>query len=129
MNYEGTIIEESLKDASVLQDVEVVSTKVEKVTKNHATPWIEQWTLHNVVISESQADDIAEKIKQALDTEHNWYADFKNNSNHYIIYKDRIFKINRSKQKEYQAATDHGISLGIPSYQVDFSPHMREWKR
>jgi hypothetical protein len=40
MNYEGVIIEESLKDKSILKDIKVVSTKVEPITKEHKTPWL-----------------------------------------------------------------------------------------
>ena len=131
MGFKGVIIEESLADKSVLNNVKVLSTIVEKVTKKHKTPWLNKWTLHTVKIPEDKADDIASNISKSFDYSHKsaWYADFKNDSYHYIIYKDKIFKIDRSKPKEYRAATDYGISLGIPDYQVDFSPIIEEWKR
>jgi hypothetical protein len=124
MNYEGVIIEESLKDASVLKITKIISTKVETVTEKHKTPWIKQWTLHIVEISESDADAVAESISHALDTEHSWYADFKNDSIHFIIFRDKVFKVDRAKKEEYDAATKYGIEQGIPAYQVDFSPHI-----
>lgn len=129
MNYKGVIIEESLTNTSVLKDVVIEKTIVEPVTKDHATPWLKQWTLHTVLVPEETAEAIAEKVRQALDTEHDWYADFKNDNTHYVIYRDKIFRIDRSKPEQYQAATGHGISLGIPDYQVDFSPDIKEWKR
>lgn len=129
MSYKGVIIEESLRGKSILQDVNIVSTKVEQVTKNHATPWLKQWTLHTVSIPRNNAEAVAEKVRQALDTEHDWYADFKNDDTHYVIYRDKVFKIDRSIPEQYQAATEYGISLGIPGYQVDFSPHIKVWKR
>jgi hypothetical protein len=61
-NFNGVIIEESLEDKSVLQKVKIVKTKIEKVTEEHKTPWIKQWTLHTVEILENQADKIAEKL-------------------------------------------------------------------
>ena len=131
MDYKGVIIEESLADKSVLKDVMILSTKVEKVSEKHKTPWLTQWTLHTVEIPEDKAGDIAAKISKSFDYSHKsaWYADFKNDNFHYIIYKNKFFKIDRDKPKEYQAATDYGISLGIPEYQVDFSPIIEEWKR
>lgn len=128
-DFKGVIIEESLANSSVLQDVVIESTKVEKVTKKHSTPWLKQWRLHTVVIPANSADVVAEKISQSLDLKHPWYADFKNNSTHYIVFRGKVFKVNRSKPKQYQAATEYGISLGIPAYQVDFSSHIKEWKR
>lgn len=124
MKYIGVIIEESLADKSVLSKVKVDKTKIENITEKHQTPWLKQWTLHTISIQPEKADKIAEEIAKSFDYSHKsaWYADFKNDSTHYIIFKNKIFKIDRSKKEEYQAATDYGISLGIPSYQVDFAP-------
>lgn len=130
MDFEGVIIEESLTDASVLHDVEILSTKIEPVTEKHRTPWVKQWTLHTVEIPVAKATEIAEKLSKALDKEHNWYADYKTDTEHYIIYTDKVFHItDRSDKKQYDEATKYGISIGIPDYQVDFSPHITQWKR
>jgi len=131
MGFKGVIIEESLSNNSLLKDVKILRTKVEKVTEKHKTPWLSKWTLHTIEILENEADDISYKISKSFDYSHKsaWYADFKNDKYHYIIYKDKIFKIDRRKPEQYQAATDYGISLGIPNYQVDFSPHIKKWER
>lgn len=125
-NFIGVIIEESLEDKSILDDVKIINSKVEKVVEKHRTPWVKTWTKHNVEILKNQADDVAKKLNNTLDSKHNWYADFKNNDFHYIIFKDKIFKINRSKKEEYDEATKHGISLGIPDYQVNFSSEIKK---
>lgn len=79
MNYKGVIIEESLDNKGVLNEVVISNTKVESVTEKHKTPHLKQWTLHTVEVPGDRADDIAEKISQALDSKHNnWYADLKN---------------------------------------------------
>ncbi len=122
MDYQGVIIEESLEDKSVLKEVQILSTKVEQVVEKHKTPWLLQWTLHTVEIPENQADDIAEKISSALEKEHSWYADFKNEKYHYIIFRDKVFKVERGDKAQYDEVVKFGISLGIPEYQLDFSP-------
>ncbi len=38
--YKGVIIEESLEDKDVLNKLKIISTKVERVTKEHQTPWL-----------------------------------------------------------------------------------------
>jgi hypothetical protein len=129
MDFEGVIIEESLRDTSVLKDMHIASTKVEPVTEEHKTPWLKQWTLHTVVIPEKEAEKVADMLSRALDTKDSWYADFKNDHIHFIIYRDKVFKVDRSKKENYDAATKYGIKQGIPEYQVDFSPHMKEWIR
>ena len=128
-NFSGVIIKESLEYKDVLQKVKIIGTKVEEVTEEHKTPWIKQWTLHTVEILENQADEIAEDLSNSLDSKHDWYADFKNDKFHYIIFRNKVFRIDRSKPEQYQDVTKYGVSLGIPDYQLDFSPHIKEWER
>lgn len=130
MKYQGVIIEESLSDKSVLNHVKILSTKVEPVTEEHKTPWVKQWTLHDVEVPAEKAAEIAEKISKALDREHDWYADYKTDTEHYVIYRNKVFHITDcSDKKQYDEATEYGISIGIPAYQIDFSPHITQWQR
>jgi len=130
MQLNGVIIAESLTDNSVLSDVVIISTKVEPVTKKHETPWINQWTTHTVEVPEEKAAEVANKISKALDKDHDWYADFKNDTEHFVIYAGKVFHItDRSDKKQYDEATEYGISIGIPDYQLDFSPHVKQWQR
>lgn len=130
MNYQGVIIEESLSDRSVLNLLDIKGTKVEEVTDQHKTPWLKQWTLHTVEVPEESAEKVARVISNSFDCEHSaWYADFNNDQYHYIIYPNKIFKIGRKNFQDYVLATEYGISLGIPAYQVDFSPNDEKWKR
>ncbi len=128
--FKGVIIEESLEKKGILKKVTIISTKVEKVTEKHKTPHLKRWTLHTVEISKGQADKISQKVSRSLDSSHNnWYADFKNDKYHYIIFRNKIFKVDRSKKEEYDKVVKYGLSLGIPDYQLDFSPAIKEWKR
>ena len=130
-NYKGVIIEESLGNKDVLKKVKIVSTKVEKVTDEHQTPWLSRWTLRTVEVPENEAQTIAEKISKSLDYSHDssWYADYKSDTHHYVIFRDKIFYIDRKSKEQYDKAKRYGISLGIPEYQVDFHPEVAEWER
>lgn len=130
MDYEGVIIEESLENKDVLEEIEIVSTKIEPVIDKHKTSWIKQWTLHTVRIAQEKAAEIAEKISTALDRKHSWYADFKTDNDHYIIFSDKVFHItDRTNKEQYDEAAKYGRTLGIPGYQLDFSPHIKQWQR
>ena len=129
-NFIGVIIEESLENKDVLKKVKILKTRVEKVTDEHQTPYLENWTLHMVEVEEGKAHDVAEEISRSLDSEHNdWYADFKNDSIHFIIFKGKIFKLNRENKEQYDEVINYGLSLGIPKHQLDFSPDIleKEW--
>src|SRR3989338_1078992 len=129
MDYKGVIIEESLDNKQVLQNVRIVSTEVETVTKEHNTPYLKQWTLHTVEIPEGNVEKITEQLSQYLEKEHNWYADFKNEKYHYIIYRGKVFKVDLKNPILYKEAKRYGISLGTPEYQVDFAPEDKVWER
>jgi hypothetical protein len=127
--YKGIIIEESLENKNILKNIKILNTKIEPVIEKHKTSWVKQWTKHEVEIFEDKAGAIAEEVSKALDREHNWYADFKNKNTHFIIFKNKVFKIDRTSKEQYDKAKEYGISLGIPPYQVDFHPEVEEWKR
>ncbi len=120
-DYKGIIIEESLEDPSCLVGAKIIKSKTVPVTPKHKTPWVKQWTMHTVVVPSNKAESVAEKISKAIDDTHesSWYADFKSDKKHYIIFRDKVFFINRNKN-EYKKVMDYGTKLGIPKYQLDF---------
>jgi len=126
-DYKGVIIEESLENKEILKKVKIISTKVEQVTDKHKTPWLSQWTLHTVEIPKEEAGKVAEEISKSIDRAHDgsWYADFKNQKTHYIIFRNKVFSVNRKSAEEYEEVKKYGISLGIPDYQLDFSPEIK----
>ena len=48
---------------------------------------------------------------------------------YYIIFRDKVFYIDRKSKEQYDEAKRYGISLGIPEYQVDFAPDDKIWER
>ena len=125
MNFRGVIIEESLADKKILEKIKILSTKVVPVTSRHKTPWVKQWTMHTVEVPVAQAREVAEALMHALDSKHNWYADFENDTRHFIIYPKKIFYVDRTHKEEYNEVSAYGVSIGIPDYQVDFSSHIK----
>lgn len=132
MSYKGDIIEESLADATTLKDITITASRVEMVTPGHQTPWLKQWTLHTIEVEDAKADALAEKLSHAIETKHQnhgWYIDFKNDSTHYIIFPNKVFRVDRARPEEYKPAVSHGTRLGIPRHQLDFSPEIAYWER
>jgi hypothetical protein len=128
MSYTGVVIEESLRDASVLERLRIVSTKVEPVTEAHRTPWLRQWTLHTVEIADDEAAAVADLLSQALAPDY-WYADFRDRAMHYVVFSGKVFVVDRSAPEQYGPVVEHGLRLGIPDYQLDFSPAIAQWQR
>ncbi|MSU55710.1 MAG: hypothetical protein EXS51_00155 [Candidatus Taylorbacteria bacterium] len=125
--YHGVIIEESLADKKILNQIKIISTKVEAVTEKHQTPWLTKWTLHTVEVERGEVEMAAQKISASLDRtrSHSWYADINDGEQEYIIFPNRIFRINMCLQTEYDKAREYGVLIGIPEYQVDFKAGKR----
>lgn len=70
---------------------------------------------------EAEADQITSKLSKDLERKY-WYADYKNDKYHIIVFKDKIFKVDLSNPVLYKEAEAYGLALGIPPYQVDFRP-------
>lgn len=126
ITYRGIIIEESLEDKSVLKQVKIVLTEVEQVTPRHQSDE-KQWTMHTVEIPGNKVKAVAELLSKSMKTR--WYADYKNDTYHYIIFQNKVFCIDRTSKKQYDEAKQYGISVGIPEHQVDFYPDVKEWER
>lgn len=120
MDYEGIIIEESLTNLDILKELEITHTEIEKVTEANETPWIEQWTMHTVSIRENKIDEYAEKLSKLIDLEHcgNWYCDFKNEQFHYVVFSNKVFKLDRSNNQDYDNMKKYAIVLGLPEHQL-----------
>lgn len=123
--FKGIVIEESLSDRSVLDSVKIIHTEIEQVTEGFKTPWLKQWTLYTVEIPEDHASIVAEELSHAIETEHtSWFADFNDDSTHYIIFPGKVFVIDRSNPNNYDEAKQYGVSLGIPEQQLSFPPQV-----
>ena len=121
MKYTGVIVEESLENTDVLRGINIVSTEVELVTEEHNTPWINKWTMHTAEVPEDEIAVVVEKLCVSLIKTRPWYADFKNDQYHYIVFSDKVFRVDLTRPVLYQEAKVHGLSLGIPEYQLDFT--------
>lgn len=127
--YRGIVIEESLKDLSALNDLKIVKTDTETVTVEHETSHLKKWTLHHVEIPAEIVERVADKLSRSLDVENgHWYADFKTGARHYVIFSGRVFTIDRSSRRQYEAVRQYGIKIGIPEHQLDFSQDIKEWQ-
>lgn len=120
--YRGIIIEESLSDRSILNGLRIIGTEIESVTAGHKTPWLKEWTLNEVEIEDSAIKSFVRKLQRAMETEHpSWYADFKGEQDHYIVFPRKTFFVDQRRNDTYSEAIAYGVSLGIPKQQLDFS--------
>lgn len=103
---QGTIIENSLADKSILK-----SLKIERTRESH------DWILHSVFISPEQLPELAHSLADGP-----WYAHFWEPGKDVIqvVFKDQQFEIDVRDRLTWVKAIAYGKALGIPEEQLDF---------
>ncbi len=120
MDYKGIIIEESLINRDIFEELEILHTTISPVTQRDETPWLDKWTMHTVLIKENEIDGYTEKLSHWIDIKHcgNWYCDFKNDQFHYVVFYNKVFKLDRTNEQDYRDMRKYAISIGLPEYQL-----------
>ncbi len=120
MNYKGIIIEESLIDCSIIQELEIISREEEEITEKENTPWLNKWTMDTVWIPEDRIIEYTDRLSKLIDNIHcsDWYCDFKNDKYHYVVFSNKVFCLDRNKKEDYDSMQEYAISLGLPKYQL-----------
>lgn len=124
MNYRGVIIEESLINNSIINEFKIIQKEIELVTEKEGTPWLDKWTLYTVEIDEKSIEEYAQKLSKLLDMEHcsDWYCDFRNDKFHYVVFSNKVFKLDRNNKQDYINMQNYAISIGLPKHQLpDFN--------
>lgn len=124
MSYRGTIIEESLSSTLDLSlfDATIVETNIEPVREAHETPWLTQWTLVTFEVPDENAERLASVLAEMLlSTPGTWYADFKDERSHYVVFPKKVFHVDRTAEG-YEIVRRYGLTQAIPKHQLDFSP-------
>lgn len=110
MNYIGLIIEESLKDKSILKELEILDLKV----TDEPNP-TDRWHMYTVQVSREQII----KIQKSMD-DGKWYTNFFHGDDGIVVYKDRIFEYKKGDVEGREKAVEFGRSIGVPEEQLDF---------
>lgn len=106
-HYVGRIIENSLKDAEVLENLKMLK----KYEKN-------DWKLREVLVSEKQIEKLGEGLRDGP-----WYMCFweENKDEMLIIFKNKKLKIKRSDKTTWSEAIEYGKSKGLQEAQLNFA--------
>lgn len=116
----GVLIAESLRVGAVLDDPRLTVTAMRRVrpegTAGHQPA---TWTLIDFAAPEDETDRLASSFADALD-DPGWYADFRTDTETFVIYPGRIFRYPRGDPAGRTAAQRYGRALGIPEGQLDW---------
>lgn len=105
VKYKGVIIEESLDDNRVINNLEIVRVKISNE---------DRWHLYTVLVSEKDIEELSRSLKQG------WYMHFWKDKKVIAIFKDKRFEFDYNKKDTWEPVIEYGLSIGIPKEQLDF---------
>ncbi|MBO5095429.1 MAG: hypothetical protein J6B98_00940 [Bacilli bacterium] len=120
MNYKGVIIAESLADRKIIDELEIVQKSIEQTNEDCNTPWLDRWSMYTVLIPKDKIDEYTLRISHLIEKEHanNWYCDFRNDKYHYVVFLNKVFKLDRNKKDDYIEMINYATSIGFPKEQL-----------
>ena len=120
MKYKGVIIEESLTNSSIIEELNIIQKEVENITEKEGTPWLDKWTMYTVEIDSKDIDNICKRLSKLIDEKHcsDWYCDFKNSDFHYVVFSNKVFKLNRKSKKDYLDMQEYAKKVGLMEAQL-----------
>lgn len=107
--YKGVVIEESLEDNRILNDLKIIGFRISK----DANP-ADRWHLYTVRVSKEEIIKLSKNIRQK------WYMHFWRGQDVIAIFKGKKFEFNFDDKSAWKPAVEHGLSLGIPKEQLNF---------
>lgn len=107
--YMGIIVEESLEDNRILNNLKIVKFEISE--EENPT---DRWHIYTVKVSEKEIIMLLKNIKPK------WYMHFWKDRDVIAIFKDKKFEFNYDDKSTWKDVVNYGLSLGIPKEQLDF---------
>ncbi len=119
--FEGTLIAESLRVGTDLENLELTVRKISRYRAQGTTPdQPDIWTVLDFEAEEGAARELAEAFADALD-QPGWYVDFRSPGEVFVVFPGRIFRYPRGDQAARADAQAYGRRLAIPEPQLDWT--------
>lgn len=117
---EGTLIAESLRVGTNLEDLKLTVRKISRFQAQGITPdQVGIWTTLDFAADEAEAENLAQAFAGALD-QPGWYVDFRSPAETFVVFPGRIFRYPRGDDAGRADAEAHGRGLAIPEPQLDW---------
>jgi hypothetical protein len=117
--FKGFILSESLKDPTILNNLEKEYVSVENHIEYGGGPKV--WHNFKVIVSNEDIIKITEEL--AKNMKETWYAHFWSDLIVYVVLPNKVFKVPREKEwksKEYQICKDYASKHGVEEQYLEF---------
>ena len=112
MTWHGIVIDQSLKDKSVVDGLKILGTKEEG-----------EWKVYKVEVEDDKLQDTIQLIQPILNSG-GWYVHFYNDSGEKltVVFRNRVFEL-VNNPSFWNQVIEYGKSVGVPESEMDFKPN------
>jgi len=107
--FVGCVIEESLDDNRVLNDLEIIGIKITNEPLSS-----DRWHIYKIAANKNEIEKLWVHLKDT------WYMHFWKGENITVYFKGKKFDLFGRYKSTWSSAIEYGKSLGIPEGQLDF---------
>jgi hypothetical protein len=120
---EGTLITESLRVGTNLENLTLTVRKISRYRAQGTTPaQPDIWTVLDFEGDEAAARELAQAFAEVLDDKPlPWYVNFQSPTESFVVWPGRIFHYPRGDKAGRAEAQAYGRQLGIPERQLDWT--------
>ena len=118
--FTGLIIKESLRDSKILDDKDIIISKVENwdIGERAADFQPKNWTAVFIEGNKDNIEQVAERISETILPK--WYSNLSDDTTEFVIFNKMIFRHCKTRNEDAYEAIKYGISVGIPEHQLDW---------
>ena len=109
--YEWVIIEESLIDNRILNNLNIVELEI--TTEENPE---DRWHIYTVLMSKDEILNLAKYLKPSK-----FYAHFWSGNDMIAVFSGKTFEFYLDDRNSWKDAIEYGLSIDIPEEQLDFS--------
>jgi hypothetical protein len=119
---EGTLITESLRVGTNLENLNLTVRKISKYRAQGTMPdQPDIWTVLDFEADEAQAGELAGAFADVVDDQPIWYVNFQSPTVSFVVFPGRIFCYPRGDTAGRAEAQAYGRRFGIPEPQLDWT--------
>ncbi|MFJ9173430.1 hypothetical protein [Streptomyces sp. NPDC102360] len=117
----GVLVGESLRAGCELSGVPLTLTRLRRVSGAGVTPGQPaEWTLLDFEATDQDAAPLADALSYCLSPEGGWYADFRSDTDVYVVFAGHVCHYPRGETAGREAAQAYARSVGVPEEQIDW---------
>ncbi len=121
----GTLILESLKVGTSLDEVDVVMRQIRRFATQDVPDYQPPvWTVVEFEADDAEAQRLAADLAGVLD-QPGWYVNFSTSSETFVVFPDKVFRYPCGEPAGRSEAQAYARELGVPATQLDWSEHGR----